>query len=62
MRKVCPNVLQIAGQLLLYVATSVLTSLPLFLQLKLALDPLCLLNADKVIRISKPKPGEIAEW
>lgn len=31
-------------------------------QIKQALDPLNLLNADKVIRMSKPKPGEIAEW
>ncbi|KXJ96118.1 glycolate oxidase [Microdochium bolleyi] len=31
-------------------------------KLKLALDPLCLLNADKVIRVYKPLPGEIAEW
>ncbi|KAI1251328.1 hypothetical protein MGN70_005896 [Eutypa lata] len=31
-------------------------------KIKQALDPLNLLNADKVIRMSKPKPGEIAEW
>lgn len=31
-------------------------------QLKLALDPLCLLNCDKVIRMQKPKAGEVAEW
>ncbi|KAI4597242.1 D-lactate ferricytochrome c oxidoreductase [Pestalotiopsis sp. 9143b] len=31
-------------------------------KLKQALDPLCLLNPDKVIRTRKPKPGEIAEW
>ncbi|KAK7967891.1 putative D-lactate dehydrogenase (cytochrome) [Apiospora aurea] len=31
-------------------------------KLKLALDPLCLLNCDKVIRIQKPKAGEVAEW
>jgi len=31
-------------------------------KLKLALDPLCLLNADKVIRITTPMPGEVAEW
>jgi D-lactate dehydrogenase (cytochrome) len=30
--------------------------------LKLAFDPLCLLNCDKIVRIQKPKPGEIAEW
>ncbi|KIW02297.1 glycolate oxidase, subunit GlcD [Verruconis gallopava] len=27
-------------------------------RLKLALDPLCLLNCDKVVRVQKPKPGE----
>lgn len=32
------------------------------LQLKLALDPLCLLNCDKVVRVELPKPGEIKEW
>ncbi|KAI2468694.1 hypothetical protein F4781DRAFT_252685 [Annulohypoxylon bovei var. microspora] len=31
-------------------------------KIKLALDPLCLLNADKVVRVRKPKPGEIPEW
>ena len=31
-------------------------------QLKLAFDPLCLLNCDKIVRVQKPKPGEVAEW
>ncbi|KAI5927239.1 hypothetical protein F4810DRAFT_699099 [Camillea tinctor] len=31
-------------------------------KIKQALDPLCLLNCDKVIRMQRPKPGEIAEW
>ncbi|KAL4945983.1 hypothetical protein BDV06DRAFT_209127 [Aspergillus oleicola] len=31
-------------------------------RLKLALDPLCLLNCDKVVRVEAPKPGEIKEW
>ncbi|OTA68565.1 glycolate oxidase [Hypoxylon sp. EC38] len=31
-------------------------------KIKQALDPLCLLNADKVIRVQRPKPGEIPEW
>ncbi|KAI1138181.1 hypothetical protein F5Y05DRAFT_385366 [Hypoxylon sp. FL0543] len=31
-------------------------------KIKLALDPLCLLNADKVVRVQRPKPGEIPEW
>lgn len=31
-------------------------------QLKRAYDPLCLLNCDKVVRVSVPKPGEVAEW
>ncbi|KAI6251233.1 D-lactate dehydrogenase [cytochrome] 1, mitochondrial [Erysiphe necator] len=30
-------------------------------KLKLAFDPLCILNCDKVVRIEKPKPGEITE-
>ncbi|KAF2091214.1 FAD-binding domain-containing protein [Saccharata proteae CBS 121410] len=31
-------------------------------RLKLAFDPLCLLNCDKVVRTVKPGPGEIQEW
>ncbi|KAK0734819.1 hypothetical protein B0T26DRAFT_689722 [Lasiosphaeria miniovina] len=31
-------------------------------RIKAAFDPLCLLNCDKVIRIQKPKAGEVAEW
>ncbi|EPQ64380.1 BgtA-20597 [Blumeria graminis f. sp. tritici] len=31
-------------------------------KLKLALDPLCLLNCDKVIRVEPSKPGEITTW
>ncbi|KAI0096308.1 hypothetical protein F4776DRAFT_559103 [Hypoxylon sp. NC0597] len=31
-------------------------------KIKQALDPLCLLNADKVVRVQRPKPGEIPEW
>ncbi|KFA65731.1 hypothetical protein S40285_04869 [Stachybotrys chlorohalonatus IBT 40285] len=31
-------------------------------QIKKALDPLCLLNTDKVVRMEKPKRGEVAEW
>lgn len=31
-------------------------------QIKQALDPQCLLNCDKVIRVQRPKPGEISEW
>ncbi|KJR81545.1 D-lactate dehydrogenase (cytochrome) [Sporothrix schenckii 1099-18] len=31
-------------------------------KMKAALDPLCLLNCDKVVRMQKPKDGEIAEW
>lgn len=31
-------------------------------KLKQAFDPLCLLNCDKIVRVSKPKPGEIQEW
>ncbi|KAI0003468.1 hypothetical protein F4779DRAFT_601946 [Xylariaceae sp. FL0662B] len=31
-------------------------------KIKQALDPLCLLNCDKVVRMQRPKPGEIPEW
>ena len=31
-------------------------------QLKKAFDPLCLLNCDKIVRASRPKSGEVAEW
>ncbi|KAH7079907.1 D-lactate dehydrogenase mitochondrial precursor [Paraphoma chrysanthemicola] len=31
-------------------------------QLKKAFDPLCLLNCDKIVRASRPKAGEVAEW
>ena len=31
-------------------------------RLKLAFDPLCLLNCDKVVRVEKPKDGEVGKW
>ncbi|RSL53672.1 hypothetical protein CEP54_010281 [Fusarium duplospermum] len=31
-------------------------------QIKKAFDPLCLLNCDKVVRMQKPKKGEVEEW
>ncbi|KAI9171675.1 D-lactate dehydrogenase [Paramyrothecium foliicola] len=31
-------------------------------QIKKALDPLCILNCDKVVRMQKPKSGEVSEW
>lgn len=31
-------------------------------QMKQAFDPLCLLNCDKIVRVQKPKPGEVQEW
>jgi D-lactate dehydrogenase (cytochrome) len=31
-------------------------------KLKQAFDPLCLLNCDKVVRVQKPKRGEVSEW
>ncbi|KAL1862224.1 D-lactate ferricytochrome c oxidoreductase [Paecilomyces lecythidis] len=31
-------------------------------RMKLAFDPLCLLNCDKVVRVQQPKPGEVSEW
>lgn len=31
-------------------------------KLKQAFDPLCLLNCDKVVRMEKPKRGEVQPW
>ena len=31
-------------------------------KLKMAFDPLCLLNCDKIVRVEKPKSGEVKEW
>ncbi|CAK7218999.1 D-lactate ferricytochrome c oxidoreductase [Sporothrix curviconia] len=31
-------------------------------KIKAALDPLCLLNCDKVVRMQKPMAGEVGEW
>ncbi|KAF2458175.1 hypothetical protein BDY21DRAFT_284737 [Lineolata rhizophorae] len=31
-------------------------------KLKLAFDPLCLLNCDKIVRMEPPKKGEVQEW
>lgn len=31
-------------------------------KMKTAFDPLCLLNCDKVVRMQKPRPGEVDEW
>ncbi|EAW10867.1 D-lactate dehydrogenase (cytochrome) [Aspergillus clavatus NRRL 1] len=31
-------------------------------RLKLALDPLRLLNCDKVVRVEQPRPGELSKW
>ncbi|KAI9872881.1 MAG: D-lactate ferricytochrome c oxidoreductase [Pleopsidium flavum] len=31
-------------------------------KLKQAFDPLCLLNCDKIVRVEKPKAGEVQEW
>lgn len=30
--------------------------------MKQAFDPLCLLNCDKVVRMQRPKAGEVSEW
>lgn len=38
------------------------TSILTLWQIKKALDPLCLLNTDKVVRMEQPKKGEVAEW
>ncbi|PSN71699.1 FAD-binding domain-containing protein [Corynespora cassiicola Philippines] len=31
-------------------------------RLKLAYDPQCLLNCDKIVRVQPPRPGEVEEW
>lgn len=31
-------------------------------QIKMAFDPLCLLNCDKVVRVQQPAKGEVPEW
>ena len=31
-------------------------------KMKQAMDPLCLLNCDKIVRVQKPKAGEVQEW
>jgi D-lactate dehydrogenase (cytochrome) len=38
------------------------STVDLMRRIKLAMDPLCLLNCDKVVRMQKPKPGEVQEW
>ncbi|MCJ1480529.1 D-lactate ferricytochrome c oxidoreductase [Schaereria dolodes] len=31
-------------------------------KLKQAFDPLCILNCDKIVRVQRPKPGEVQPW
>ncbi|EMC98957.1 hypothetical protein BAUCODRAFT_386142 [Baudoinia panamericana UAMH 10762] len=31
-------------------------------KMKQSFDPLCLLNCDKIVRVQRPKPGEVQEW
>ncbi|KAI1827218.1 hypothetical protein F4861DRAFT_437677 [Xylaria intraflava] len=38
------------------------STVDLMRKIKQSLDPLCLLNCDKVIRVQRPKPGEVPEW
>lgn len=38
------------------------STVDLMRRIKLAVDPLCLLNCDKVVRMQKPKPDEVQEW
>lgn len=38
------------------------STVDLMRKLKFAFDPLCLLNCDKVVRVEKPKAGEVSEW
>ncbi|KAK6434004.1 D-lactate ferricytochrome c oxidoreductase [Oleoguttula sp. CCFEE 5521] len=39
-----------------------LEGVALMRKMKQAMDPLCLLNCDKVVRMQRPKPGEVMEW
>lgn len=38
------------------------STVDLMRKLKFAFDPLCLLNCDKVVRVEKPKAGEVEKW
>ncbi|KAL2891036.1 D-lactate dehydrogenase cytochrome, mitochondrial [Ceratocystis lukuohia] len=38
------------------------STVDLMRKMKTAFDPLCLLNCDKVIRMNKPKPGDLTQW
>ncbi|KAL8353552.1 hypothetical protein RB601_003416 [Gaeumannomyces tritici] len=38
------------------------SAVDLMRKMKLAFDPLCLLNCDKIVRMQKPKAGEVGEW
>ncbi|KAK3115679.1 D-lactate ferricytochrome c oxidoreductase [Teratosphaeriaceae sp. CCFEE 6253] len=38
------------------------SAVDLMRKMKQAFDPLCLLNCDKIVRVQKPKPGEVQEW
>jgi len=38
------------------------TTVDLMRKMKIAFDPLCLLNCDKVLRMQKPAQGEVMEW
>lgn len=38
------------------------TTIDAMRRLKLAYDPQCLLNCDKIVRVQKPKPEEVAKW
>jgi D-lactate dehydrogenase (cytochrome) len=43
-------------------STSSITDVMVSTKLKLAFDPLCLLNCDKVVRVDPPAAGEIKAW
>ncbi|KAI0424713.1 hypothetical protein F5Y09DRAFT_353152 [Xylaria sp. FL1042] len=38
------------------------STVDLMRKIKQAIDPQCLLNCDKVIRVQRPAPGEVPEW
>ncbi|KAI9719393.1 MAG: hypothetical protein M1812_003464 [Candelaria pacifica] len=38
------------------------STVDLMRKLKQAFDPMCLLNCDKIVRVEKPKPGEVQPW
>ena len=38
------------------------STVDLMRKMKQAMDPLCLLNCDKIVRVERPKDGEVQPW